>query len=232
MVYILANKSMLRKASWWDNIRTGWKMQWASRLCWYLWGGWVWSREVQCKDPELGVPQQQFSSIAQSCLTLCHPMDRNTPGLPVHHQLPEFTQTYVHWVSDAIQPSHPLSSPSPSSRNPSQQLLAESQSDWRQSVAEIGKHNIKNDLLDHDNELRLHSEGYRKPLDGILFQTMLFWSFKNNVQSQLSLHTTLCWPWSILLVVWKLSYAEKKNICTGPDSKYFWHFCLYSFCCN
>ena len=51
----------------------------------------------------------QFSSVAQSCLTLCNPMNCSTPGLPVHHQLPEFTQTHVHWVSDAIQPSHPLS---------------------------------------------------------------------------------------------------------------------------
>ena len=55
----------------------------------------------------------QFSSVAQSCLTLWDPMNRSTPGLPVHQQLPEFTQTHVHRVSDAIQPSHPLSSPSP-----------------------------------------------------------------------------------------------------------------------
>ena len=55
----------------------------------------------------------QFSSVAQSCLTLCDPMDGSTPGLPVHHQLPEFTQTHIHGVGDAIQPSHPLSSPSP-----------------------------------------------------------------------------------------------------------------------
>ena len=55
----------------------------------------------------------QFSSVAQLCLTLCDPMDHSMPGLPVHHQLPEFTQTHVHWVSDAIQPSHPLSSPFP-----------------------------------------------------------------------------------------------------------------------
>ena len=55
----------------------------------------------------------QFSSVAQSCLTLCHPMNCSTcPGLPVHHHLPEFTQTHVHRVSDAIQPSHPLSFPS------------------------------------------------------------------------------------------------------------------------
>ena len=62
----------------------------------------------------------QFSSVAQSCLTLCDPMNHSTPGLPVHHQLPEFTQTHVHRVSDAIQPSHPLSSPSPPAPNPSQ----------------------------------------------------------------------------------------------------------------
>ena len=62
----------------------------------------------------------QFSSVAQSCPTLCDPMNRSTPGLPVHHQLPEFTQTHVHWVSDAIQPSHPLLSPFPPVPNPSQ----------------------------------------------------------------------------------------------------------------
>ena len=62
----------------------------------------------------------QFSSVAQSCLTLCDPMNRSTPGLPVHHQLPEFTQTHFHRVSDVIQPSHPLSSPSPPAPNPSQ----------------------------------------------------------------------------------------------------------------
>ena len=62
----------------------------------------------------------QFSSVAQSCPTLCDPMNCSTPGLPVHHQLPEFTQTHVHRVSDAIQPSHPLSSPSPPALNLSQ----------------------------------------------------------------------------------------------------------------
>ena len=65
----------------------------------------------------------QFSSVisvARSCLTLCDPVNRSTPGLPVHHHLPEFTQTHIHRVSDAIQPSHPLSSPSPPDPNPSQ----------------------------------------------------------------------------------------------------------------
>ena len=62
----------------------------------------------------------QIRSVAQSCPTLCDPMNRSTPGLPVHHQLPEFTQTHVHRVSDAIQPSHLLSSPSPPAPNRSQ----------------------------------------------------------------------------------------------------------------
>ena len=66
-----------------------------------------------CKDYCLVFSSVQFSSVAQLCLTLCDPMNRSTPGLPVHHQLPEFTQTHVHRVGDAIQPSHPLSSPSP-----------------------------------------------------------------------------------------------------------------------
>ena len=62
----------------------------------------------------------RFSSVTQSCPILCEPMNRSTPGLPVHHQLLEFTQTHVHWVGDAIQPSHPLSSPSPPALNLSQ----------------------------------------------------------------------------------------------------------------
>ena len=63
---------------------------------------------------------EQIRSVAQSCPSLSDSMNRSTPGLPVHHQLPEFTQTHVYRVSDAIQPSHPLSSPSPLAPNPSQ----------------------------------------------------------------------------------------------------------------
>ena len=66
------------------------------------------------------LPSVQFSSVAQSYPTLFDPMNRSVPGLPVYHQLPEFTQTHVHQVGDAIQPSHPLSSPSPPAPNPSQ----------------------------------------------------------------------------------------------------------------
>ena len=71
--------------------------------------------QKSCRKPNSSV---QFSSVAQSCPTLCDPMNRSTPGLPVHHQLPEFTQTLVHRVGDAIQPSHPLSYPFPPAPNP------------------------------------------------------------------------------------------------------------------
>ena len=78
----------------------------------------------------------QIRSVTQSCLTLCDPMNRSTPGLPVHHQLLEFTQTHVHRVSDAIQPSHPLSSSSPLAPNPSQH---QSLFQWVNSSHEVAK---------------------------------------------------------------------------------------------
>ena len=78
----------------------------------------------------------QFSSVTQLCPTICDPMNGITPGLPVHHQLLEFTQTHVHWVGDAIQPFHPLSSPSPPAPNPSQhQGLFQ----WVSSSSEVAK---------------------------------------------------------------------------------------------
>ena len=78
----------------------------------------------------------KFSSVARSCPTLCNPMNCSTPGPPVHHQLPEFTQTHVHRVGDAIQPSHPLSSPSPPAPNPSQH---QSLFQWVNSSHEVAK---------------------------------------------------------------------------------------------
>ena len=77
-----------------------------------------------------------LSSVAQSCPTLCDPMNRSTPGLPVHHRLPEFTQIRVHWVGDAIKPSHPLSSPSPPAPNPSQ---CQDLFQWVNSSHEVAK---------------------------------------------------------------------------------------------
>ena len=85
-------------------------ISWISRRILYDWA----TREA------LSHVSIQFGSVTQSCSTLCDPMDCSTPGFPVHHQLPEFTQTHVHWNSDAIQPSHPLSSPSPPAFNLSQ----------------------------------------------------------------------------------------------------------------
>ena len=93
-------------------------------------GSWLWPRswtpycEIQ-KLKKVGetirpFSSVQFSSVAQSCPTLCDPMNRSTPGLPVHHRLLEFIHTHVHWVGDAIQPSHPLSSPFSPAPNPSQ----------------------------------------------------------------------------------------------------------------
>ena len=86
----------------------------------------------------MGSPYEyvQFSSVTQLCLTLCNSMNCSTPGLPVHHQLLEFAQIHVHWVSDAIQPSHPLSSPSPPAPNPSQH---QSLFQWVNSLHEVAK---------------------------------------------------------------------------------------------
>ena len=77
---------------------------------------------LQADSLPAGLPRSllSFSLVAQSCPTLCDPMNRSMPGLPVHHQLPQSTQTHIHWVGDAIQPFHPLSSPSPPALNLSQ----------------------------------------------------------------------------------------------------------------
>ena len=95
-------------------------------------GFWVWQKtwlfEVYCPF--------QFISVAQSCPTICDPMNCSTPGLSVHHQLPEFTQSRIHRVSDAIQPSHPLSSPSPPAPNLSQR---QSLFQWVNSSHEVAK---------------------------------------------------------------------------------------------
>jgi len=93
-------------------------------------------RKEIIKSINISTLSVQFSSVAQSCLTLCDPMNHSTPGLPVHHQLQEFTQTHIHWVSDAIQPSHPLSSPSPPAPNPSQH---QSLFQWVSSSHEVAK---------------------------------------------------------------------------------------------
>ena len=87
------------------------------RVIWAVWKCPSVNFDIYC----LSFETHQFSSVQSlSHVWLCDPMNRSTPGLPVHHQMPEFTQTHVHWVGDAIQPSHPLSSPSPPAPSPSQ----------------------------------------------------------------------------------------------------------------
>ena len=93
-----------------------------------------------------------FSSVAQSCPTLCNLMDCNTPGLPVHHQLPEFTQTHVHWVGDAIQPSsHPLSSSSPPTFNLSQHICTHTHTYWYVTMCIHIKLNIVHITISNHN---------------------------------------------------------------------------------
>ena len=101
----------------------------------YHWATWE-TPESLLVVSNLPNPSPQFSSVTQSCPTLCDPMNRSTPGLPVHHHLPEFTQTHVHWVIDATQPFHPLSSPFPPAPNTSQH---QSLFQWVNSSHEVAK---------------------------------------------------------------------------------------------
>ena len=109
-----------------------WRIPWKRRLAGYS----LWRHKELDTTECTCMHSVQFSSVAQSCLTLCDPMNHSAPGLPVHHQLPEFTQTHIHWVGDATQPSHPLSSASPPAPNPSQhQNLFQ----WVNSSHEVAK---------------------------------------------------------------------------------------------
>ena len=107
----------------WDK----WVGRWVVLGCWELFQrrifrghSFIFDSDLKKDNKQQYTGYIQFSSVAQSCPTLCDPMNRSTPGLPVHHRLPEFTQTHIHRVGDAIQPSHPLSYPSPPTPNPSQ----------------------------------------------------------------------------------------------------------------
>ena len=104
----------------------------------------------------------QFSSVAQSCPTVCDPMNRSTPGFPVHHHLPEFTQTHVHRVSGAIQSSHPRSSPSRPASNPSQH---QSLFQWVNSSHEVTKV-LEFQLQDHSLQRNLRADLLQNGLVG------------------------------------------------------------------
>ena len=95
-----------------------------------------WENLPVCLRNTWGIASHQFSSVSQSRLILCYPMDCGTPGLPVHHELPELTQTHVHWGGNAIQPSHPLSSLSPPTLSLSQH---QSLFHWAGSLNHIAK---------------------------------------------------------------------------------------------
>ena len=142
----------------------------------------------------------QFSSVAQSCPTLCDPMNCSTPGLPIHHQLPEFTQTHVHRVSDAIQASHPLSSPSPPAPNPSQhQSFPMSQLfPWggqstgvSASTSFLPKKSQGWSPSEWTGQISLQSKGLSRVFSNTTVQKHQFFSTQLSSQSNSHIHT---WP--------------------------------------
>ena len=142
----------------------------------------------------------QFSSVAQSCLTLCDPMNCSTPGLPDHHQLPETTQTHVYRVGDAIQPSHPLSSPSLLAPNPSQhqglfplsQLFTWGQSIGVSALASVLPMNTQDwSPLEWTGWISFQSKGLSRVFSNTTVQKQQFFGAQLSSQSNSHIHT---WP--------------------------------------
>ena len=142
----------------------------------------------------------QLSSVAQLCVTLWDPMECSTPGFPVHHQLPEVLQTLVHWVGDAIQPSHPLSSPSPPafklSQNryfPMSQFFAsDDQTIGVSASASVLSMNIKDWFpLEWTNWISLQSKGLSRVFSNTTVQKHQFFSAQPSSQSNSHIHTWL-----------------------------------------
>ena len=165
---------------------------------------WKWERSFQfilfCKKSEVQKAFIQFGSVAQLCPTLCNPMNHSTPGLRVHHHLPEFTQTHVHRVSDAIQPSHPLSSPSPPAPNPSQhQCLFQwvnsargGQSTGVSALASVLPKNTQDwSPLGWTGWISLQSKGLPRVFSNTTVQKHQFFSAQPSSQSNSHIHT---WP--------------------------------------
>ena len=142
----------------------------------------------------------QFSSVAQLCLTFCNPMVCSMPGLPVHHQLLEFTQSYVHWVSDAIQLYHPLSSPSPATFNLSQH---QGLSQWVSSLHQAAKVlefqlqqvfpvNIQDWFpLEWTGWISLQSKGLSRVFSNTTVQKNQFFGTQLSLESNSHIHTWL-----------------------------------------
>ena len=150
--------------------------------------------------PSVKFSSVQFSSVAQSCPTLCEPMNRSTPGLPVHHQLLEFTQTHVHWVGDAIQPSHPVvpfsSCPQslPASESfPMSQLFAwAGQNIGVSALASILPKNTQDwSPLEWTGWISLQSKGLSRVFSNTRAQKHQFFSAQLSSQSNFHIHT---WP--------------------------------------
>ena len=150
------------------------------------------------------VTYQSVSSVTQSCPTLCDPMNCSTPGLPVHHHLLEFTQTHVHQASDAIQPSHPLSSPSPPAPNPSQHhsLFQWVNSAWGgqstrvSALASFLPKNIQNGWtgwihLEWTGWISSQSKGLSRVFSNTTVQKHQFFGSQLSSQSNSHIHT---WP--------------------------------------
>ena len=139
--------------------------------------------------------QAQFSSVAQSCLTLCNPMNHSTPGLPVHHHLLEFTETHVHRVHDAIQPSHPWLSPSPSASEsfPMSQLFAWSrQSTGASALASfLPKKSQGWSPSEWTSWISLQSKGLSRVFSNTTVQKHQFFGTQPSSQSNSQIHT---WP--------------------------------------
>ena len=142
-----------------------------------------------------------LSSVAQSCPTFCDPMNRNMPGLPVHHQLPESTQTHIHRVSDAIQPSHPLSSPSPPALNPSQHQGLFQWVNSSHEVARVLEFQLKASFLPKKSQgwspsewtgwISLQSRGHSRVFSNTTVQKHQFFGAQPSSQSNSHIHT---WP--------------------------------------
>ena len=141
----------------------------------------------------------QFSSVTHSYPTLCDPTDCSTPGLPVHHQLPEFTQTHVHWVRDAIQPSHPLSTPSPPALNLSQPeglfqwvFTSGGQSTGVSASASVLPMNTQDwSPLGWTAWISLQSKGLSRVFSNTTVQKHQFFSTQLSLQSKSHIHTVV-----------------------------------------
>ena len=146
---------------------------------------------------ELNTNFVQFSSVTQSCPTLCDAMNCSTSGLPVHHQLPEFTQTHVHRVRDAIQPSHPLSSPTPLAPNPSQHqslfqwVNSSHQAELQLQPSVLPKNTQDWPPLERTGWISLQSKGLSRVFSNTTLQKHQFFSTQLSSQSNSHIHT---WP--------------------------------------